>query len=101
MTDLLYNLDTMDISIKNGDFEINNDVSQQNAGLILQTEHDYLLNPLLGIGIENVINSNFNVLEFELNRWKTQVLNDGAIEASWSINKDVNGQLLPSIYAKY
>lgn len=85
ISDLKYDTELMDIVIENGDFKLNNSVSEQNGALILNTKNINIDFPIIGVGINDVLNSDLLTIKSYLNRWKSQVLQDGAISAEWEI----------------
>jgi hypothetical protein len=95
MTDISYNIDTMELNILNGDFMLNTSISEQNGGIIMATKNVNLYYPMLGIAFGSSKNDNQNDLFFSLNLWQQQVKQDGAITAKWSIitNKDGSGTI--------
>ena len=91
MTDLSYNVDSMDINIENGDFVLNNSVSEQNGGLFLATKNCNLYFPLCGVALPSLINPNQSDLQNTLSLWQKQVRQDGAKTANYTITTDKNG----------
>ena len=92
--DLKFDVDTMEIAIKNGDFVLTSnsaELSEQNGGLILYTKNMNLLNPTIGVGIGGVLNSDQATIQSYLNRWKSQTLQDGSKSSTWNINIGDNG----------
>lgn len=89
-TDFKYNVDLMEITIENGDFSLNNSVSEQNGGLILSTKNSNLYFPLIGVSLQSLINPKLVDLQNLLNLWQQQVKNDGAKSAKWTLTKDSN-----------
>lgn len=84
MQDIYFNTVTREISIKNGDIVLTDNPSEQNGGILLYAKGFNLSFPLLGVGINDVINAGAGTdAVFELNRWKQQALNDGATGAEW------------------
>lgn len=95
MTDLAYDISTMELTIENGDFKLNSILSEQNGALMLYTKNCNLYFPMAGVGIgEQTMNSGTVTLSAELNRWKTQVKQDGAQNANWSSIKSTEGNLI-------
>jgi hypothetical protein len=87
MADLKFDIDTMELAIKDGDFVLIDNPSAQNGALILKTQNCNLYTPTLGVNIVNSILDNTGV-QFHLNRWKEQCKADGAILAEYTINDD-------------
>lgn len=81
--DLLFDIGTRELVMKNGDFVTTNDPSPQNSGILLRSRCAVLLQPIAGVGIEQVINSNNTTMAYEMNRWKAMAIADGAVSAYW------------------
>lgn len=95
MKDLAYDIETMELLIKNGDFVLNSNLSEQNGSLMLYTKNCNLYFPMAGVGIgQQTMNSGTTVLTSELNRWQSQVKNDGAKNANWTPLQDKGGNLI-------
>ena len=90
MADLKWNTEKNDIAIENGDFILQDKLNVQNAFLFLFTKNCFLTNPLIGVGIDKLVNSNYADLESKLNEWKKQVISDGAKTATFKIENDLN-----------
>jgi hypothetical protein len=88
MTDLSFNINNRELVIQNGDFVITKDSSMQNGLIIRDAKCVNVYTPILGIGF-NPINSQAGSINFELNRWKQQCINDGAKSAEF--NAKING----------
>jgi hypothetical protein len=102
MTDLAYNIETMELSIKDGDFVLSSNLSEQNGSLFLYTKNCNLYFPLAGVGIgQQTVNSGSTVLASELNRWQSQVKGDGAKNANWSQSEDEDGNLVFQTSCEY
>ena len=84
-TDLAFNLNTRDIDTENA---ITTNASVQNAGIIKEARCFSPLQPVWGIGLGNIINSPVGKVNFEMNRWKDQMVKDGAFVARFTINQD-------------
>lgn len=82
-TDLKYDIDNFDIAIENGDFVIQSNTSEQIGAIMLYASGITIENPTFGIGLENLINNGVQNIQFHLNRWVQQCLNDGAKSAKW------------------
>jgi hypothetical protein len=90
MGDLYFNPETRDLIIKNGDFVITDNPSIQN-GAIMRDAHCFsIYNPIYGIGLERVINSGISKVNYEMNRWKSQVKQDGATQANFDPSSENN-----------
>lgn len=95
MTDLKYDIATMELAIKDGDFVLNNSISEQNGSLMLYTKNCNLYFPMAGVGLgQQTMNSGIDTLAAELNRWQSQVKQDGAKNATWTPENDVDGNLV-------
>lgn len=75
-TDWSYNIETQDWDF-DGDFVKTPDASIQNGGLILLFRAFISANPILGIGIYELRGDNVSQVNYEMNRWKSQVISDG------------------------
>ena len=67
-----------------GDFISTSNPSVQNGGILLYARTPNLTNPIPGIGIQQIMNSNSANATFEMNRWKAQAITDGATIATWT-----------------
>ena len=84
MGDLQYNPQTRDLVITKGDFTMTDNPSVQN-GAIIRDAHCFSLRfPVYGIGLQRVINAPLQVINYEMNRWVTQVKSDGAKKATFT-----------------
>lgn len=63
--------------VQTGGFITTSNPSVQNGGLILQARAFNSLNPILGIGINQVRGGSVLQANYEFNRWKQQVVADG------------------------
>ena len=90
MKDVLFDLENREIVIAGNDFETTENPSVQNGGIILYSSGANPLRPALGVGIIKVVNGNVTNLAYEMNRWQTQLNEDGATIAKWSA-EPVNG----------
>lgn len=75
-TDWSYNIETQDWNF-DGDFVTTPDASEQNGGLILLFRAFISVNPILGIGVYELRGDNVSQVNYEMNRWKQQVISDG------------------------
>ena len=90
MTDLLFDPVTRDLVIKDGDFVVTDNPSIQN-GEVMKNAHAFSTrNPIYGIGLERVINSGLSTVNFEMNRWQAQCLQDKATKASFKASQNNN-----------
>lgn len=102
MKDLSYDISIMELVIKNGDFVLNSSLSEQNGSLFLYTKNCNLNFPLAGVGIgQQTMNSGTQVLASELNRWQSQVKQDGAKNVTWNQSLDDAGNLKFSTTCDY
>lgn len=86
MGDLQFDPETRDAVILKGDFVFTNNPSVQN-GAIIRDAHCFSLRfPIYGIGLQRIINSPVDRINFEMNRWITQVKTDGAKKANFTID---------------
>lgn len=91
MKDLAFDIRTRQVVLKNGDFVITTDPSEQNGGILLLSKGANTRLPIFGIGlVPAVINGSLKNLVFQLNRWQQQAYQDGATEAKWTM-KPVGG----------
>lgn len=65
------------------DLKITNNASVQNGGILVYARTPNITNPIPGIGIEQIMNSNNSNTTFEMNRWQAQAKVDGATIATW------------------
>jgi hypothetical protein len=90
MGDLLFDPITREMVITDGDFTYTDNPSVQNAAVILYARGFNLYQPTIGIGIGDIINSHPEKAVFAMNRWKKQMVNDGATKANYKITIDEN-----------
>lgn len=90
MADFEFNIETRELVITDGDFTYKENPSSQNGGIILNSRCAINRNPVLGIGMEQIINGAEAITAFELNRWANQVKSDGG-KASYDIVPDAKG----------
>jgi hypothetical protein len=83
MADLQFNPETRDLVIINGDFVIISDASVQNGAIIRDAHCFSTRYPIYGIGLQLVINAPLSTINFEMNRWVSQVKSDGATRANF------------------
>ena len=87
MQDIYFDITQRDIDLDStGDFVLTQDPSVQNGGIIQFSRCAFITNPMLGIGMESVVNTNSLKTSVEMNRWQNQAVNDGATIAQWSSN---------------
>lgn len=85
MGDLTFDSSKRDLVISNGDFVTQDNPSVQN-GAIIRDAHCFSLRfPIFGIGLQRVISSTISTINFEMNRWVSQVKSDGATKADFTI----------------
>jgi hypothetical protein len=87
--DLKFDVNKMELVVENGDFVLESNLSSQRGGLFLYTKNANLYFPLLGVGISGLINSDRSTQISYLNRWQSQILEDGAKTASFSIDDNM------------
>lgn len=88
MMDLLFDITQREIVLSkgsHGDFVTTSNPSVQNGGMLLFSRGCNLSNPMMGIGIEEIVNAGAGAptATYEMNRWKAQVALDGG-KATWS-----------------
>lgn len=83
MIGIHFDIVTQEITFKNNDFELTENPSVQNGGIIEISRCAFIETPMLGIGLTDFINSNSSTASFEMNRWQFQCKNDGATKATW------------------
>lgn len=102
MKDIIWDFELNDIAIVNGDFFVGEDISQQNAALILLKSAVNILDVYFGVGFEqvyaNISQSDASTLAAEA---QTQVLRDGATECNIKIILRNDGTYDADISAKY
>lgn len=89
MLDLLYDIVKREIVLApNGDLVTTTNPSVQNGGALLYSSGANIDVPDAGIDIERLLNGGAGnpSPSFELNRWRTQAINDGATLAEWKSN---------------
>lgn len=86
MTDFLFDTNKRDLVIKNGNLVLTDNPSVQNGLIIRDARCVNVYSPVTGIGF-NPINSQSSQIVFDLNRWKKQVKQDGAIIADYTIEQ--------------
>jgi hypothetical protein len=86
MFDILFDIETREVIMQNGDFEITDNPSVQNGGNLLNSRCANIVKPMFGIGFDEVMNGDANRATFELNRWRQQAFADGATIAEWPKN---------------
>jgi hypothetical protein len=96
MLDILFDILAREIvmtgSGDTGDFAVTTNPSVQNGGNLLNSRVAVLTNPMFGTGVNQMIGGNPVVATYEMNRWKTMCMQDGATVAKWT-GSVVNGQL--------
>ncbi len=91
MTDLLWSIEMGDMVLQGSgstiDFVVSTSpatLSTQNAGIILIGRGFNISAPNYGISVSEIINGSITNAAFQMNRWKSQVLADGARTATWN-----------------
>lgn len=95
MSDINFNAVTREVVLVDGDYSLTTNPSTQNAAIIQYSRAAINRFPLLGVGMEQIINSPDNVTAYEMNRWATQCKRDGAQLAKFTnsngvINTQIN-----------
>lgn len=102
MKDIAFDITTREIVMKNNDFALTKNPSQQNGAIVLMSKGANPLNPVLGIGLlPGIINAPSTALTYDMNRWKSQVINDGATLARWEAPVTPKGLAKPEIFISY
>jgi hypothetical protein len=83
MTDISFNISTGEVDIEGSDFKLATDVSVQNGGIFEYYMGFSTLQPGSGVGLAGLINKNIGNVTYLMNRWKQQVLTDGANVATY------------------
>jgi len=92
MKDIAFDIGTREIVMKNNDFATTANPSVQNGGIILMSKGANPRVPWKGIGLlPGIIEAASTVLTYDMNRWKAQVINDGATLAKWSAKVSSKG----------
>lgn len=85
MLDIAFDIGTREIVLKNNDFKLTDNPSVQNGGIIEASKGANPLQPMLGIGLlPGIIGGPVRRLTYEMNRWRAQVVADGATLAIWT-----------------
>lgn len=90
MFDIKFDITNREVFMLNGDFVATSNPSVQNGGILLYGRCIDPINPTVGIGIEEGINANGNKMAFELNRWQSMAIADGATIAKWTASNNGN-----------
>jgi len=88
MSDLQFDPQARDLVITGGDFTVIDNPSVQNGARILNAHTFSIRYPNYGIGLQRLINADLSTVNFEMNRWVTQVKNDGAKKANFTTSLD-------------
>lgn len=92
MNDILFDVVTREMVMQNNDFAITSNPSIQNGGIIQYSRCSFLSTPMLGIGMEDLINSATVKTAYEMNRWQQQCKQDTATIAKWTATQ--TGQVI-------
>lgn len=84
--DLQFNINTRDLDIYLGDIALTNNTSVQNGSILKEAHCFDPINPFWGIGLYNVLNSPVALCNHEMNRWKSQAIQDGATKAAFTLS---------------
>jgi hypothetical protein len=84
MSDLEFDTELMDLVIKNGDLSFTSNPSVQNGMIFLKCKCINVYNPILGIGF-NPIGAHASDIVSQLSRWKSQLKQDGAKVAEYTV----------------
>jgi len=92
MKDFFFDIQTREFLLDANGIATTNNPSVQNGGIFLASSGANPQLPMLGIGlIPQVINGSESQLTYELNRWISQVKQDGATLATWTARKIPGG----------
>jgi len=93
MLDIGFDIEKREIMMlpDGSDFDLTDNPSAQNGGILLYARCPNLTNPIAGIGVEEFINGNQTTATFQLNRWKSQAYSDGATLAKWTATHIASG----------
>ena len=88
MQDFLFDIVKREIVLSegtHGDFVLTNNPSIQNGDGLLYSRGANLRNPMMGVGIEELVNAGAgaDTSTYEMNRWKAQVALDGG-KGTWT-----------------
>ena len=84
MRALQFDTTNREIVISNGRTQTTNNPSAQNGIIIRDARCINVFSPVLGIGF-NPINSQSGTVNYDLNRWKKQCLQDGAKDCDFVV----------------
>lgn len=107
MQDFLFDIVAREIVLTDGthgDFVTTTNPSVQDGGAILYSRGVNLRNPMVGIDIDSIVNGGAGspTPAFDLNRWKSQALTDGATTAKWTAGAvQPNGEFAYTIQVSY
>lgn len=107
MLDFLFDIVAREIVLTqgtHGDFVTTTNPSVQDGGALLYSRGVNLRNLMAGIDIDSIINGGAGspAPAFELNRWKSQALNDGATVAKWNAGTvQPNGEFAFTVQVSY
>ena len=90
MFDFAFDIQARDMVMDGGSFATTTNPSAQNGGIIETSRCAFLTNPMLGIGIEEMMGGNNVKVAYEMNRWQNQCKNDGATLAKWTTKQIAN-----------
>lgn len=86
MSDLYFDTVSREIVLTDGDFSLTDNPSTQNGAILQYSRASIMRFPLLGVGMEQIINSPDATAAYEMNRWQTQCKRDGAQLAKYINN---------------
>lgn len=101
MNDIKFDVVTREIVMKNNDFDLTDNPSVQNGGIIMYSSCANPEKPMVGIGILEIIGANGSKEAYEMNRWQAQVKADGATIASWQSKQNNQGSADIYTYISY
>lgn len=77
MLSLEYDIEEQDLVITNGGLTLTDNPSVQNGGIVLLFRSFNVDNLILGIGINQIRGGSVLQANYEMNRWRAQVVKDG------------------------
>ena len=84
-TDIYFDINTRDLPIQNGDFELITECSVINASILKEARVFDTLNPVFGIGLYDTLNAPLSKMQQEMSRWQDQCKRDGAKIARFTL----------------
>ena len=89
MFDIVFDIEKRNVVMSGGSFTYTTNPSVQNGGLLMLARATNVKNLIMGIGINQLRGGAVAQANYELNRWKQQVVQDGGqAEVSYVIGED-------------